>query len=172
MTREKMEELQLRAAHLLATRSEKFRPITSVDNPPPCFESGSAYKQWLMLAASAPPPARKDFPAEPNYCRDCTREGQKTFKEQGRCLFPMTRFQEVKDVEGDEETVGYTPKRFLPQTVHGSFGHSIEPVGDGLYETRWVAKSSGQAQTKIVDLDGAERFAERWGITFEAGEPG
>lgn len=170
---DRMAQLQLRAAEILATKSEGYEQITSVEDYPPCFESSAAYRQWLLLAASAPPAKRKDFPAEPNYCRDCLPAGQKYFAQRGRCLFPMVRFQGVKDADGDEEIVGYTPKRFLPRTEHSSRAHAIEPLGDNLYETSWIVSVNGSMQTQIVDEDGARRFADRWGIDFtpEAGAP-
>lgn len=166
MNRNRLEDLQLRAAEILATKTESYSQITTVNDYPPCFESAAAYRQWLILSCSAPTPLRKDFPAEPNYCRDCTPEGQAKFHAEGRCLFPMVRFQAVKDADGDDEIVGYTPKRFLPQTKHPSHGHAIESLGDGLYETSWTVSVNGSKQTSIVDEVGAERFSERWGVSF------
>jgi hypothetical protein len=169
--RDRMQELLLRKAEILATKTESYEQITSVNDYPPCFESAAAYRQWLILSASAPTPMRKDFPAEPNYCRDCTPEGQERFLAEGRCLFPMVRFQAARDVDGDEEIVGYTPKRFLPQTKHPSRAHSVEHVADGIYETRWIVASNNLSQSQLVDEQGARRFADRWGIDFTpAGE--
>lgn len=165
-----MKGLELRASFMLATKTEKTGAITSPDMPPPCFASPMQFQKWKDLAAASPPPPRKDFPNEPNYCRDCSPEGQRLMKEQGRCLFPMVRFRTIRDPEGEEELVGYTPKRFLPRTTFGSYGHSVRYVGQGLYKTRWFVGANGSEQNKVVDRKAALLFADRWGIPVE-GDP-
>lgn len=165
-----MGPLQLRASFILATGGEKREQITTLKEHPPCFDSPKHYEQWLRLASASPPPTRKDFPVEPNYCRDCSVEGQRKFINEGRCLFPMVRFQGITDPDGDEEVVGYTPKRFLPQTVQGSHGHNVAPLGAGLYRTSWIVSANGSEQTKVVDLAAALRFCERWGVDFSEAE--
>lgn len=166
MSTDKIRDLQLRAAEILATGREGMEQITSTAEYPPCFESAADFHQWLRHNVTSPTPMRPDFPAEPNYCRDCMPEYQDRMKEEGRCLFPMVRFQEVADVCGDNETVGYTPKRFLPQTKARSYGYGIIYVGQGLYRTTWNVLANGSQQTKIVDRVAAEKFAERWGLDF------
>lgn len=162
-----MKCLQLRASMILAAGSEEAEQITSLAEPPPCFDGRDQFKGWLRLAAVAPPPRRKDFPAEPNYCRDCTPEHQDEMKKQGRCLFPMVRFQIIKDHEGDEEVVGYTPKRFLPQTRHGSYGHRVVSLGQGLYRTTLFVAANGSEQSRVVDREAALKFSDRWGVAID-----
>jgi hypothetical protein len=161
-----MQKLQLRASLLLATGQEKDEPVSSLECPPPCFESSKQYAEWVDLEGSAPTPPRKDFPAEPNYCRDCSPEGQAAMKKAGRCLFPLVRFQPMKNPDGEGELVGYTPKRFLPGQGHGSFGHAIHPRDDGRYLVRWFVLANGSVQEKIVDEAAAASFAEKWGVDF------
>jgi hypothetical protein len=168
-----MRALQLRAATLIAEGSEKDEPISSVDCPPPCFSSSRQYQEWLELESSAPVSKRKDFPAEPNYCRDCSPEGQAEMRAAGRCLFPLVRFQPKTNPEGEHEVVGYTPQRFLPKDDQGSFGHAIERVDEKIFELRWHVLANGSEQTKFVDEKTARTFAERWGLDFnpQAGDP-
>lgn len=75
---------------------------------PPCFESMRQYHDWIDAAdpeLGSQPPARKDWPHEPNYCRDCTAEHRNEMRQAGLCLFPETVFIVVG--EGvDEEMVG------------------------------------------------------------------
>lgn len=163
---ERMKRLQLRASLLLANGTQDDEPISSVECPPPCFESGRQYREWVNLATASPLPPRADFPAEPNYCRDCSPEGQSRMMEAGRCMFPMVRFKPKKTPEGDEEVIGYTPRRFLPQTSSGSFGHEIVSMGGGFYLLRWFLMSTGSEQSRVADTAGAETFAERWGLEF------
>ena len=75
---------------------------------PPCFESQRQYHDWIDAAdpeLGSQPPARKDWPREPNYCRDCSHEHRNLMRKEGLCLFPDTVFITVG--EGvDEEVVG------------------------------------------------------------------
>lgn len=164
---ERMKRLQLRASVLLATGGAAEEPVSSPECPPPCFESKGQYRQWLELESSAPVSKRKDFPAEPNYCRDCSPEGQAEMKAAGRCLFPLVRFKVKKDPEGEDEVVGYTPKRFLPQAHQGSFGHEITKLEEGKYRLRWFVTANGSEQVKYVNRETAAAFADRWGLDFD-----
>lgn len=99
----------LRKLELIVEGREKDEAIT-VDTKvyPPCFESQQQYEAWLDAAdpeLGSQPPARKDWPLEPNYCRDCNRCARNQMRLDGRCLFPDTVFITVGEGE-DEETVG------------------------------------------------------------------
>ncbi len=98
-----MVKLQL----IVADQSRKKR-ITGPGEYPPCFKGLQQYESWKRAAEKldgAPPPVRKDWPKEPNYCRDCTSDYRNKMRNQNRCLFPRTIFVDVG--EGDErETVG------------------------------------------------------------------
>lgn len=93
---------------LIARGEQKQKRITGPGEHPPCFESQRQYEAWREAAFKmdgAPPPSRKDWPKEPNYCRDCTAAGRNQMRSEGKCLFPSTVFVEVG--EGvDKEIVG------------------------------------------------------------------
>ena len=75
---------------------------------PPCFESLSQYQSWIDSTdpeLGSEPPTRKDWPGEPNYCRDCNRVARNEMRKAGKCLFPDTVFVTVGTGE-DEEIVG------------------------------------------------------------------
>ena len=103
--------LVMRKLQMIVEGTEKSEPITVGGNRniyPPCFESSMQYRAWLEAAdldTGSQPPVRKDFPLEPNYCRDCSREGRNEMRPTGRCLFPDTRFITVGTGD-DEEVVG------------------------------------------------------------------
>jgi hypothetical protein len=84
------------------------QPITPYGQCPPCFESVAQFRSWIEASdpeLGAAPPLRRDWPSEPNYCRDCTKEHRNEMRANGRCLFPRTRFIEVGSGE-DAEVVG------------------------------------------------------------------
>jgi len=92
----------------LIVSGSKTEAITSPRLPPPCFESRMQYENWLDAVdpeVGSQPPARRDFPAEPNYCRDCNGCARNLMRNTGRCLFPDTVFITVGDGD-DEEVVG------------------------------------------------------------------
>jgi hypothetical protein len=75
---------------------------------PPCFESLTQYRAWVDSTdpeLGSEPPPRKDWPGEPNYCRDCNRGNRNNMRQAGRCLFPDTVFITVGTGQ-DEEVVG------------------------------------------------------------------
>ena len=75
---------------------------------PPCFESLEQYHAWVDSTdpeMGSEPPPRKDWPGEPNYCRDCNRGYSIKMRVARRCLFPDTVFIAVGAGE-DEEIVG------------------------------------------------------------------
>ena len=74
---------------------------------PPCFRvAGTSYKDWLAQASVAPElPYRLSMPAEPNYCRDCTKEFQAEMTGVNACLFPNVTFESVKEL-GESDVVG------------------------------------------------------------------
>ncbi len=104
-------DLMLVKLLLLAEDQAKEKRITGPGEYPPCFESLLQYHNWQDAAEKvegAPPPVRRDWPKEPNYCRDCTAGYRNRMRDEGRCLFPSTIFVEVG--EKDElETVGTAP---------------------------------------------------------------
>jgi len=86
----------------------QFDPITQPGEFPPCFESLEQYHGWLDQKDEAaqigvPIPDREEWPAEPNYCRDCSREHRNRMRNAARCLFPSTVFVEEGDGEDAEE---------------------------------------------------------------------
>jgi len=97
---------------IVAGELQRQKPITVGPRMfPPCFESREQYTQWLLMADpefGVEPPTRKDWPGEPNYCRDCMRDQRNSMRQQGRCLFPQTVFITVGSGV-DEEIVGTTP---------------------------------------------------------------
>ena len=103
-----MRDLMMVKLELIVRGQQKQKRITGPGEHPPCFESQEQYEQWKKAAAEvegAQPPVRKDWPKEPNYCRDCTRAHRNEMRQLNKCLFPNTTFVEVG--EGDErETVG------------------------------------------------------------------
>lgn len=103
-----MKHLIERKMEMIAFGEEGKGPITKHDEYPPCFEGRRQYEEWLEACSDpdgSPPPPRKDWPAEPNYCRDCNRPFQMQMVSRGRCLFPGTRFETIGEGD-DEETVG------------------------------------------------------------------
>lgn len=107
-----MADLIMRKLEMIAA-GDTERPITRGREHPPCFDSREAYEEWLdaceaAAATGVPLPPRKSFPAEPNYCRECSRSHRNQMRNAGRCLFPKTRF--VEEGEGiDAELVGEEP---------------------------------------------------------------
>ncbi len=102
-----MTDLIIRKMELIATGCTSAR-ITSPSEKPPCFENLGQWKAWLAAVepeTGSPPPKRNDWPNEPNYCRDCTRERRNEMRYINRCLFPNTVFIEVGEKD-DKETVG------------------------------------------------------------------
>jgi hypothetical protein len=101
----------MRKLELIVEGREKDEAITvGTKTPPPCFESSRQYEAWLDAAdpeLGSQPPTRKDWPLEPNYCRDCNPTDRAIYRAEGRCLFPDTVFITVGDGE-DEELVGTT----------------------------------------------------------------
>lgn len=102
------EDLILRKMMMIVA-SEKGQPITREGEHPPCFESLAQWRTWLEAVdpeMGSPPPPRRGWPGEPNYCRDCTREHKQRMCAEFRCLFPSTKFIEVGESPDDKETVG------------------------------------------------------------------
>jgi len=93
---------------LIVRGEEKERRITGTGEHPPCFPSLSKYQNWKTAAEKldgSPPPVRKGWPKEPNYCRDCSSSFRNEARNSGTCLFPDTVFVEVGEGQ-DRETVG------------------------------------------------------------------
>jgi hypothetical protein len=96
---------------LIVRGDEKNKRITGPGEHPPCFKSLRQYEAWKKAASAdvgSPPPVRKDWPKEPNYCRDCMPDGPRgrnQMRLEGKCLFPNTIFEEVGDGE-EREIVG------------------------------------------------------------------
>lgn len=103
-----MRDLILVKMRLIVQGAEQDKRITGPNEHPPCFESQYQYDQWTKAAEKmdgAPPPVRKDWPKEPNYCRDCSACYRNRMRNENRCLFPDTVFVDIG--EGQEvETVG------------------------------------------------------------------
>lgn len=103
--------LILRKLELIVEGREKREAITvGAREYPPCFESLMQYRAWLEAAdpdIGSQPPSRRDWPLEPNYCRDCNPDWRNEMRNTGRCLFPDTVFIEVGD-DDDAEIVGTT----------------------------------------------------------------
>lgn len=99
----------LRKLTIIVEGREKFDSITVGQGLyPPCFESKRQFDAWLESAdpeLGSQPPARKDFPLEPNYCRDCNAKDRNKYRTTGRCLFPDTRFVTIGEGE-DQEVIG------------------------------------------------------------------
>jgi len=97
---------------LIVDGKQKTEAITGGAMHPPCFESRRQYHDWLDAAdpeLGSQPPARRDWPHEPNYCRDCSAEHRNRMRGEMLCLFPETVFITVG--EGvDEEVVGTSAK--------------------------------------------------------------
>lgn len=94
--------------NLIVRGEEKLKRITGPGEHPPCFESLYQYRQWQKASErmeGSPPPCRRDWPKEPNYCRDCSAPFRNEMRQAGRCLFPDTVFIEVGEGE-DKEIVG------------------------------------------------------------------
>lgn len=99
--------LVMRKLELIVDGKED-QPITREGEHPPCFQSTEQYNAWIDASdpeLGACPPPRNEWPAEPNYCRDCTKEGRNEMRDMGRCLFPRTRFITVGTGD-DSEVVG------------------------------------------------------------------
>ncbi len=98
-----------RKLELIAYGLQKKEAITvNTTQHPPCFESKQQYESWLDAVdpeMGSQPPARRDWPMEPNYCRDCNKEQRMRMSSEMRCLFPSTVFITVGRGE-DEEIVG------------------------------------------------------------------
>jgi len=96
---------------LLAADKSKEKRITGPGEFPPCFDSLFQYMGWKRAAEKvdgAPPPARRDWPKEPNYCRDCTAGYRNKMRDANRCLFPSTVFVDIGEKD-ERETVGVSP---------------------------------------------------------------
>lgn len=103
-----MRDLIMVKLGLIIAGKQKSKPITGLSEHPPCFESKAQYDGWLHAAEKtdgAPPPVRKDWPMEPNYCRDCLPCHRNKMRHAGKCLFPSTIFVEVGEKE-EKEIVG------------------------------------------------------------------
>jgi len=107
---DRMDRLVAKASEIVATGMQRHFPITTPRDYPPCFDSAEQYRYWLEANAGYSPRERPDFPKEPNYCRDCSQEYKDKMIMQDRCIFPEIIFKKVKDVEGDEEVVGFMRK--------------------------------------------------------------
>ena len=96
---------------IVGGKGQRNKPITAGPRMfPPCFESRTQYSAWLDMADpefGVEPPTRKDWPGEPNYCRDCTSVHRNEMRKEGLCLFPDTVFVTV-GADVDEEIVGTT----------------------------------------------------------------
>ncbi len=93
---------------LMVLGQSRQKCITGPGEHPPCFESTNQYGKWLKAAEKmdgSPPPSRRDWPKEPNYCRDCLPEHRNKMRNVGKCLFPSTIFIEVGEKE-EKELVG------------------------------------------------------------------
>lgn len=104
-------DLMMVKLNLIVQDMAKDKRITGPGEYPPCFDSFDQYNRWQEAAEKmdgAPPPVRRDWPKEPNYCRDCTADYRNRMRHENRCLFPSTIFVQVG--EKDElETVGTSP---------------------------------------------------------------
>ena len=103
-----MRDLMMVKLELIVRGQQKKKRITGPGEHPPCFENQYQYDQWRKAAMKmdgAPPPVRKDWPKEPNYCRDCMVGHRNKLRKQNRCLFPDTVFIEVGEGE-EKELVG------------------------------------------------------------------
>lgn len=99
-------DLMMVKLELIVSNQTKAKRITGPGEFPPCFESLYQYQRWHKAAErmdGSPPPVRKDWPHEPNYCRDCMANHRNKMRKQNRCLFPGTVFVEVG--EGDEKEI-------------------------------------------------------------------
>ena len=104
-------DLMMVKLELIVADQSKEKRITGPGEYPPCFDNLYQYQQWQRAAEKmdgAPPPVRKDWPKEPNYCRDCTSDHRNKMRTQNKCLFPDTIFVVVG--EGDEREVVGTSK--------------------------------------------------------------
>ncbi len=104
-------DLMMVKLNMIVANQSKLKRITGSGEFPPCFESLYQYQQWHKAAErtdGSPPPVRKDWPHEPNYCRDCMATHRNKMRKQNRCLFPSTVFIEVG--EGDEKEIVGTTK--------------------------------------------------------------
>lgn len=101
-------DLMMVKLELIVAGKAKEKRITGPGEYPPCFESLLQYTNWKKAAEKmdgAPPPVRRDWPKEPNYCRDCTAGYRNKMRNEGRCLFPSTIFVEVGEKD-EKEIVG------------------------------------------------------------------
>jgi len=99
----------MRKLVLLVEGKQKTAAITiSTTQHPPCFESKVQYENWLEAVdpeMGSPPPARRDWPKEPNYCRDCNNDQRLRMCGELKCLFPDTKFI-IVGTGDDREVVG------------------------------------------------------------------
>jgi hypothetical protein len=96
---------QLRKIGIVA---EKLPVKTRPNGGPPCYRMcDTPYKDWLSQASVAfeTLPYRLDMPAEPNYCHDCTAGFKARMVERKACIFPDTKFEEIKEF-GEATVVG------------------------------------------------------------------
>lgn len=98
---------------------EEMPVKTRPSGGPPCYRvAGTSYRDWLAQASVAPEvPYRLSMPAEPNYCRDCTKQFQTEMVAVGACLFPNVTFESVKelgevDVVGMSRSPGVAPEEY------------------------------------------------------------
>ena len=101
-------DLMMVKLELIVRNQSKSKRITGPGEYPPCFASLAQYESWKKAAEKmdgAPPPVRRDWPKEPNYCRDCTAKYRNAMRSKNRCLFPSTIFVDVGEKD-EKETVG------------------------------------------------------------------
>lgn len=78
---------------------DRMAKFTTVDDEPPCFTANkTSFAAWAAQASliGATVPYRLDFPAEPNYCHDCTRDFQRRAVADGVCQFPHLKFEKTE----------------------------------------------------------------------------
>lgn len=104
-------DLMMVKLDLIVRGLNKYKRITGPGEHPPCYKSQYQFDQWVKAAEKmdgAPPPVRKDWPREPNYCRDCSQSYRNRMRIENRCLFPDTVFVEIG--EGEEKEIVGTSK--------------------------------------------------------------
>lgn len=100
-----------RKLELIMAGKQRSR-ITMGNEYPPCFDGLTQYAAWLDASdpdTGSKPPPRRDWPNEPNYCRDCSGAYRSAMRQQGRCLFPNMQFVSSGDGE-DAEIIGIAPE--------------------------------------------------------------
>ncbi len=100
-----------RKLELIVAGQQRSRITVGTDFPP-CFESRIQYEAWLDASdpeTGSKPPPRRDWPNEPNYCRDCNQKDKNKMRRAGRCLFPDMTFVPFGEGE-DAEIIGIAPE--------------------------------------------------------------